>query len=230
MDEFLEKVFTKVYNTHEWGDGVNRPKSGDGSSIDYTANLRKHLPIIFNQFNINTVLDAPCGDMTWMPLVLKDYPINYIGADIVSDMIEEHKMKYVGSNVKFVHLDITTDPLPQADLLICRDCLFHLTNAKILDFFNNFLKSNIQYILTTTHLPISLNHGRPWFFNTELPGDVESGAYRLLNLYASPYNFTRDVLYRLDDTYGPHPTREMCVWSRDQILNGLKTEFNWEIV
>jgi hypothetical protein len=75
----------------------------------------------------------------------------------------------------------------------------------IFDVLRNFVNSNIKYILTTSHPTSSVK-------------DLErmDGSYRLLNLFLGPYNFP-EPLYRLDDTYGGHPTREMCVWSREQI-------------
>jgi hypothetical protein len=214
-----EVVFSSIFEKGDWGDGTTRPKSGDGSSVEYTENLRKHLPVIFKEFKIKTFLDAPCGDLTWMPLVLNSYPINYIGADIVKSMVESHQHSYTNETTRFMHLDITKDTLPSADLWMCRDCLFHLPNALIINVFENFLRSDINYMLITTHLADSVNHGQPWTGNTDLLN--LDGSYRLLNLFSEPFNLPVP-LYRVDDTYGPHPKRELCLWSKQQIMESFK--------
>ena len=212
-----EKVFTDIFNGGIWGP----IKSGPGSAIWYTENLRKELPIIFNKFNIKTFLDAPCGDMTWMPLVLKEYLINYIGADIVKNMVEQHTAKYANERTKFLHLDICRDVIPTVDLWMCRDCLFHLSQEEIFMALNNFVKSDSKYFLTSTHFSDSINtHANP-MIKYEGNYDIVTGGFRLLNLFDPPYNFP-EPLYRLDDTYTGYPKREMCIWSREQIESLLK--------
>ena len=54
-------------------------KSGPGSTIEYTKNLRFHLPIIIDKFNVKTLLDAPCGDLVWMSTILKNNNLIEIG-------------------------------------------------------------------------------------------------------------------------------------------------------
>lgn len=214
-----EEIFSKIYTNGVWG----ATRSGQGSTIEYTKNLRKELPIIFDKFDIKIFLDAPCGDMTWMPLVLAEYPIEYIGGDIVKEMIDAHSEKFLpNENVTpFMHLNICTDPLPSADLWMCRDCLFHLSEKEIFMAFNNFVKSDIKYILTTTHMEDSYNTHVSQTMKYEGNYDIGTGGFRLLNLFDSPYNFPTDPLYRLDDSYVGFPKREMCLWSREQIAKVL---------
>jgi hypothetical protein len=204
MDHGLEQAFAGYVN---W--------SGPGSTVEYTENLRAHLPKIFEQFAINSVLDAPCGDMVWMRLVLQQFPsLIYTGADIVKPLVDRHKSNYANDlRIKFLHLDITEDPLPSADLWIVRDVLFHLSHQKSLSALKNFCNSNIPYMLTTTHGPATKDYaGNTWTLNK----DMWNGHFELLNLFAAPFDFP-EPLYRFDDTHGAHPEREMCVWSRQQI-------------
>ena len=181
--------------------------SGPGSSLAYTENLRIELPKLIEQFGIKTVLDAPCGDMHWMEEVLAEYPdLNYIGGDIVDSLVEQHKVTFSSrANTEFLSLDIIRDTLPAADLMICRDCLFHLSEADIKTFLKNFVNSDIHALLTTSH---AIGY-------TER--DIESGSYRSLNLFLPPYNFTADYIYSIEDWIKPHPERWMFMWSRDQI-------------
>ncbi len=208
MDHSLEQAFQGYQH---W--------SGPGSTVEYTENLRQNLPVIFDKFAIRSVLDAPCGDLVWMSLVLQQNPsLRYTGADIVKPLIEKHAKAYANDlRIKFLHLDITEDSLPSADLWIVRDVLFHLSHSKSLSALKNFCNSNIKYILTTTHGPNSKDYGgNIWTHNK----DMWNGSFELLNLFAAPFNFPAP-LYRLDDTHGEHPQREMCVWSQQQIAEAL---------
>lgn len=191
--------------------------SGPGSTIEYTANLRANLPLIFEKFNIQTVFDAPCGDMVWMTTFLKDFPnINYIGGDIVNGLIQKHIENFKETpNRSFLHLDITEDIIPQADLWIVRDVLFHLSPENIKKVFLNFKNSDVKYILTTSHGFDSVGYdGSQWKENRK----ILDGNFDMLNLFAHPYNFP-EPLYRFDDTGHGHPKREMCIWSKDQLTN-----------
>ena len=124
-DKNLQEVFTKIYDTKFWYNGESL--SGAGSNLLYTENLRKELPKLFDIFNIKKVLDAPCGDMNWMRLVLAERKdIDYTGGDIVPPMIELNQRLYGNNRIRFEVLDITTYELTASDLMICRYCLLHL--------------------------------------------------------------------------------------------------------
>ena len=79
----VEERFNKIYSTNYWFD--NESRSGTGSSLRSTENIRFHLPKILEKFNIKKLFDAPCGDFNWMSQVLKSVEIDYLGSDIVKD-------------------------------------------------------------------------------------------------------------------------------------------------
>ena len=92
-----EEIFTDIYVNRLWDEpnATNESVSGNGSTLDFTKNLREELPKLFDTFAIKTVFDAPCGDLNWMSRVLEKNPdIAYIGGDIVAPMIESHVKKY----------------------------------------------------------------------------------------------------------------------------------------
>ena len=98
------------------------------------------------------VLDAPCGDFFWMKEVTFYNELNYLGGDIVGEMINQLDNKHSDSKRKFVRLDVVNDILlPQEDLWLCRDCFIHLSNDEVMRALGNFVRSRIQYILTTTY-------------------------------------------------------------------------------
>jgi len=201
-----KQIFTDIFVQRRWAHSAypDTPASGPGSSLQYTQNLRSELPKLFDQFQIQTVFDAPCGDLTWMSQVLKECTnINYTGGDIVEPLIDQHRRTYPAYN--FITVDILRDSLPTADLMICRDCLFHFSIADIKQFFKNFASSDIKFLLTTSHV---MNHDTY---------EIETGGYRELNLFDNTFKFTTDYIYRIEDWIAPFPERNMYLWRRDQI-------------
>ncbi len=201
----IKDVFTEAYANKLWGS--EESLSGCGSTLEATANLRRELPALFAKFDIRTVLDAPCGDMNWMRLVLEETPsIAYIGGDIVGDLIARNRERYAKRNVTFIELDITRDSLPKADLMICRDCLFHLPQRKVFDALNNFKRSDVRYLLTTSYVTDGQSNA-----------DIRAGFFFPIDLLAAPYHFPRDVLHAIEDWAPGHPPRRMYLWPRAQI-------------
>lgn len=219
MDINTEQVFSKIFQQRIW-DPVDEQTnkqiniesvSGPGSTLYYTKNLREHLPKLLSDFNITRVLDAPCGDLNWMSTVLaENSSIEYLGGDIVLELVWTLNKRYQDySNINFIHIDIINDPLPDAELMICRDCLFHFPQNDIKKFLNNFVNSNIAALLTTSHDTIQ--------YDTN--SEIEIGNFRTLNLFAPPFNFDRNFIYSIRDDDGTtkYPPRSMYMWSREQI-------------
>jgi hypothetical protein len=204
-----EDKFTWIYQKNYWQS--DESASGDGSTLEYTANLRKELPALFDKFSIRTILDAPCGDFNWMRELLRGMDIAYTGGDIVRPLIESLNEHHGAPGRAFIHLDLAADKLPKADLMICRDCLFHLSYADTRAVLKNYLDSGTPYLLTTTHK----NHGG-WANQ-----DIRTGFYRQIDLFAAPYHFPAAPLARIDDWVAPFPAREMCLWSREQVADAL---------
>ena len=117
-------IFTEIYNTNYWND--KESKSGTGSSLKSTENIRLKLPLIIEKLNIKSIIDVPCGDFYWFSKIINDLNIEYLGGDIVEKIIFENK-KFASKKIEFKQLDIINDKLPYGELLICRDCLFHFS-------------------------------------------------------------------------------------------------------
>jgi hypothetical protein len=148
-----------------------------------------------------------------MKEVVSTTSINYIGGDIVKPLIQQLSETYSSKTVRFLHLDITKSPLPQADLMICRDCLAHLSFADTRAMLVNFFSSGIPYLLTTTHTNVGAfqNH------------DIATGDYRLIDLYSAPFNFPHEPSAIIEDWVPPTSEKTMCLWTRDQIGAALRT-------
>lgn len=225
MQQDLEQTFTHIFTGRGWGDGISTSRSGQGSNLNYTEQIIKPLAQLVKDLNLTSLLDAPCGDMTWMPRVLALCPsLNYIGADIAGPLVEEVAERYKdNTNWQFQQLDITSDPLPKVDLFFSRDCWFHLDNANIRRTIENYLASGIPWLMTTTHKRDAVNYDGRYYSQT---GNLEvnhNGGFRLLCLYDAPWHFPEPTT-RIEDTWGGHPSRELSLWTRDQVLAAQK---NW---
>lgn len=168
----LKKVFNRIYENNEWGS--EESKSGGGSELRTTEKIREEIPNVISKFNIKSFLDIPCGDFNWMSKVdLND--VEYIGADIVDDLIKNNIEKY--PNIDFRVIDITEDELPKVDLVFVRDLFGHFDYRNIAFAINNLVDSGSKYLLTTSFTK--------WDYNT----DIENGDWRPINLLIKPFNF-----------------------------------------
>ena len=60
-------AFERIYSANEWGS--NESRSGLGSNLDLTHQVRRALPPLLRGLAVKSMLDAPCGDYNWMPHV-----------------------------------------------------------------------------------------------------------------------------------------------------------------
>jgi hypothetical protein len=200
-----QKVFEFIWKSNYWGHDETR--SGEGSSLEYTSGLRATLPSLFNRYRVESLLDAPCGDFNWMKEVVIPSGIKYIGADIVENMVSNLNTQYASGNVEFIVIDITSDKLPYADLMMCRDVLLHLTYQDTLRFLENFLDSQIPLLLTSTHDKSSNFKNK----------DIKVGHSRFVDLFSAPYSFPAPPLELIDDWIEPYPVRQLGLWTRSQV-------------
>jgi hypothetical protein len=198
-------VFNRFYLRNVWNNPESR--SGPGSTIERTERIRSELPTLFKQLGVRTVLDAPCGDYNWFRLISREPEFHYIGADIVEPLIQKNQSLYGAPNTVFITLDIAADPLPSADLWLCRDCLLHLPYRDIFSVLENLLRSDIKYFLFSTHTGCMRNT------------DIPTGANRALNLQIVPFNFPKPTLCIDDWIEG----WKLALWERSSLANALAT-------
>ncbi len=207
-DDDTEAVFTEIYRSVAWSGGYPETVSGAGSTLESTASLRAGLEDLFASELLPvspTILDAPCGDFNWFRSV-SGYG-QYIGMDIVADLVADNQRRHGSDRVRFLQGDLTHDALPQADVLLCRDCLIHLSDAMVLEVFANFLRSGIPHLLLTTH------------GNTVNEVATAAGGYRPLNFDLPPYRFP-EPLRLLPDHLGPH-LKYVGLWTAAQVASAL---------
>jgi hypothetical protein len=171
---YMESTFAPFYTENRWGDSESA--SGPGSNLARTAKLRTELPTLLREIGARTLLDAPCGDFNWM----KDTDLGveqYIGVDVIPDLIARNQGLHGNERTRFLYLDLTSDALPRADVILCRDCLIHFSYRHIASAIRNFKRSGSTYLLTNTY---------PRWQKNE---NIRTGDFRHINLLLSPFNF-----------------------------------------
>jgi hypothetical protein len=211
----MRKMLQRVFEEKVWRGSAEGRRSGPGSTMEATERVRAALPSVLKRYNVKTFLDAPCGDWHWMSTVDIGDTI-YIGGDISRAVVEQNTEEFSRDGVSFHHLDITSDPLPAADLMMCRDCLFHLKHKFRWLFFENFASSSIPYLMMTMH---HLDRNRPLTTN---------GNFAAFSPLAEPFNFpapaemiheTMDELpYDMSSEESPLMYRSLGIWRREDVI------------
>lgn len=175
MTKDCKEVFTDIYARKVWGDG-----SGGGSGeqaqpyCDFVTEYLKTVPVRKLAWETKRALDIGSGDLS----VLKRIKwIDWVCAGIDAAYGE----------------DALTDELPDADLVLCKEVLQHLSNEQI------------QLLLDrTAHYP------RRLFTNTMHPDlpvntDIETGDTRAVDLTLAPFNQPAKTVF----TYGHWIVQEL---------------------
>lgn len=202
----MKERFSQIYFKNLFGSEESR--SGEGSNIVQTAEIRRELPKLLRELEIKTLMDAPCGDFNWMKELSLDVD-QYVGVDIVDSLIERNRQQFGNATTSFVCLNLATDQLAQSDLIFCRDCLVHLTFEDIRKVIANFKKSNSKYLLTTTFTDRQ--------DNIDL---VVNAVWRPLNLEVAPFNFPKPLKLlneKCTEANGQFADKCLGLWLLDEI-------------
>ena len=206
----IQETFTYI-NEHKYWKS-DESVSGDGSELEVTQELIKELEVLCKAKNIKTFLDIPCGDFNWMQHA-NLHDVDYIGGDIVENLIVENNAKYKQERITFKNLDLTKDVLPKVDLVFCRDCLVHLSYKDIYKTLINIKKSKSKYLLTTS------------FDRCRINNDIVTGQWRKLNFEITPFRFSKP-LYTIDEKYTKkgekYSDKMMKLWKISDITIPLK--------
>ena len=121
-----EERFQHIYKSNHWSEAES--VSGPGSTLEETEPLRRELPSLLRELGATSMLDLPCGDFHWMQHT-NLAGIDYIGGDLVGSLIDRNQAKHACDGVEFRKIDLVNDTLPAVDVILCRDCLVHLSFA-----------------------------------------------------------------------------------------------------
>jgi hypothetical protein len=196
-------VFQRIFEENRWGN--NESVSGEGSNLERTAVIRSQLPALLRRHGVHSILDAPCGDFFWMQAVALD-DVKYIGVDIVQAIVAGNIELYANAYREFLVCDLVQDVLPAADLILCRDCLVHLSYEETRRAVDNFRRAGATWLLTTTFTGARDNH------------DIATGDWRPINLERPPYGFPPPVEVlnegsdERDPELGDFPDKSLGLW------------------
>jgi SAM-dependent methyltransferase len=124
--ERVESIFDFIYARAVWGGG-----SGAGSDLSRTVLYVAYVQALMDRHNVRAVLDLGCGD--WRFSRYLDFSgRDYWGFDVVPSVVEANRAAYGASNIRFERADLSTHPeFPSCDLILCKDVLQHLCNARV---------------------------------------------------------------------------------------------------
>ena len=181
-NDIIKNMFVNTYVKNIWGS--NESRSGVGSTLPYTENFRKYLVETINNNEIKEIFDCSSGDWNWMKEIYKELPdtVNYIGNDIVPQLIESNNQKYGSDRFKFVCNDMLTQLKTYSDksidLVLCRHTLEHLPLQYCIGVVTEIKRVSKRAIITSSNNEYNIS-------NTEL--DVNGHNSRQINLDMSPF-------------------------------------------
>ena len=196
----MAEIFAEIYRLKSWGDGES--PSGPGSGLARTEGIRADLAALLRSLGVRSLLDAGCGDFHWMRAA--DLGLaTYIGVDVVGEIVSACTTQYARDGYTFTCLDITRDPLPCVDLIVCRDVLPHLSYADIHRALDNFVASGSTWLLTNT------------FVERDTNSDIATGDWRPINLERAPFSLpapSQVLDERCHHTGGIYRDKRLALW------------------
>lgn len=175
----MKDVFEKIYSSNSWKDSYGT-SSGPGSAIECSYEYIIFLQNYVKQNRIISILDLGCGDFNLMRHFNFEN-VEYLGLDIVTNVIDYNKKYYSKNNVKFNESNIITFSTSNVyDLVILKEVLQHLSNDNIIKLLNNITYA--KKILIVNDI-------------AEENVDCINGGYRPINLNKHPFNLKCNTIF-----------------------------------
>lgn len=165
-----------------------------------TVGIRAWLADEIAAGRIRSILDAPCGEFSWMKSAIAGGQVRYVGGDVSDLIISRNVRKH--PEYSFITLDLCVDQLPIADLMLCRDCLFHLSHLDIVRALRNIERFNFTQIAITNHQGVVANV------------DIPTGSFRPLDLTLPPFNLPPPDRKVAETSTDRHP-HYLGIWSKE---------------
>ena len=132
----LEETFSRIYHEARWGSAPSgvRFHSGTGSLPEFSAAYERFvIEFLDRHSEIRSIVDLGCGDFQVSDRILRglNRSVEYIGCDIVRELIEHNQATHTRPGVRFRHCNVIDGELPTGDLALVRQVMQHLSNTDI---------------------------------------------------------------------------------------------------
>ena len=142
----------QVYDLNLWGANEMKFYSGEGSH--HSKYVEPYITVVssfLSSFSIPPVVcDLGCGDFNIGRQLVK-YSSNYIGVDIVNDLILFNKKIFNQKQLEFKCLDLAKDSIPAGDCAIIRQVFQHLSNGEVQQILKKLYQ--FKFVIITEHIP-----------------------------------------------------------------------------
>ena len=124
--------------------------------------------------------------------------VSYEGWDVHDGLIGELQSHHGNERVWFRVADISQNPMPKVDLIICRDVLFYLENQLACQVLDNVKASGSRYFISTTYPGEAENTAiQPY-----LP--IEGWGFRRINLDKPPFHLDGYLIKKIKEQGNSH--------------------------
>jgi SAM-dependent methyltransferase len=196
-EQDMADIFSQIYANGAWVMHDQQDSlSGVGSTRRATDEVAVQLSAFLREVGCRRLVDIGCGDFNWMQLVEGDF--DYLGVDVVPQVVEENRARYGNGKRRFICMDATRAAIEPGDVAVCREVLFHLSFGDGLRLMRNIGAAGFGHVLFTNDTSI-------WFNS-----DIRSGDFRRINLLRAPYSLPEAQRELRDDKVSAG--RVLAVW------------------
>lgn len=198
-----QQTFTDIYNKNIWRFG-----SGRGSLISATKPYRIFLEEFVRQHQVQSIVDFGCGDWQFSQLI--DWGnAEYLGLDVVGDVIERNKKKFARKNIRFEIAPPRPEDIPTAELLLVKDVLQHWNISEIQNFLHHALPK-FQFVLIT-------NCVRP---ESKMNLEIRTGDFRPLDVRRPPFDIDAQCVLTFEGfgAYSLSTLKYLFLWQKKVLL------------
>ena len=208
MSEQRRQQFTfhEIYRKQLWGwDHQSAFYSGVGSRGEAARFYPDSMSHLLKQISTEPerrlkIVDLGCGDFEVGRALLARLPdCEYVGCDIVPEIIAHHNEHYGSDRISFRQLDIIDGELPEGDICLVRQVLQHLSNT---DIKRCLARLRYRHIYVTEAHPID----RTLAPNPDMPAgegvrfNWRTGRGRGVELNLPPFNRVVTEVFRVNAT------------------------------
>lgn len=160
---------------------------GSGSWKEQARDAQEFIQEKIIEHQYESILDLGCGDWNWMEEI--DFKgAKYLGVDADAEMIYNNSVKYAFNEISFRCADIFKMDIPEVDLVICRDVLFHVRPELAVCLINKLKqRSRLHFISTSFNREKKNQEPRKYC-------KIEDWFYYRINLLTEPFNLKENLV------------------------------------